>query len=313
MTHHPVPDPVIAGALAEARRRQQLSERDLTPAVTHFAATVGWVCDAWELSPRGWFDGGAAMPTLDVVRADGMPGVLKIALPGELDDAARVMIAAEGRGYARVMAWDDRAGALVSERLGTDLWTEQTGVVPQGTVVAPLLRDAWAVPLTSGRPFEGKASGLVSILADLGPRYAAGHEGALRLATTYARALAATERPEVVCHGDPHAGNVLRRGSGWALIDPDGFVGERAYDLGVVLRDACREIAAAEQTQTGSGVDVLCQGCRHLSTLTGVDEDRVWQWGFVERVTTGLYLAWHGYASEATTFLDTASLVAHHC
>jgi streptomycin 6-kinase len=56
----------------------------------------------------------------------------------------------------------------------------------------------------------------------------------------------------VVCHGDPHAGNVLRRGDGWALIDPDGFVGERAYDLGVVMRDACREITDAEASQPGA-------------------------------------------------------------
>ena len=32
--------------------------------------------------------------------------------------------------------------------------------------------------------------------------------------------------------------------------------------------------------------------------------------GFVERVTTGLYLAWFGYAEESGRFLDSAALLA---
>jgi hypothetical protein len=82
-------DEVVQGALAEARRREQLSERDLAPAVEHFASVLDPVCAGWGLTAREWFDGGAGMPTLDVVRADGTPGVLKIALPGELDPAGR--------------------------------------------------------------------------------------------------------------------------------------------------------------------------------------------------------------------------------
>jgi streptomycin 6-kinase len=89
-------------------------------------------------------------------------------------------------------------------------------------------------------------------------------------ATAYARELADTERAEVVCHGDPHAGNVLRRADGWTLIDPDGFVGERAYDLGVVLRDACREIAAVQESQPRSGEALLREECRRLAGLCGV-------------------------------------------
>lgn len=250
------------------------------------------------------------MPTLDVVRADGTPGVLKIAVPGELDGAARVMSAADGHGYAKVLAWDETVGVLLSERLGDDLWSEQTSLRAHEAVVGPLLQEAWEVPLDVGNPFEGKAAGLVSILSELGARYGSGHEPALRLATSYARDLAETEEAEVVCHGDPHGGNVLRRGAGWALIDPDGFVGERAYDLGVVVRDACRELVAAEDRAAGSGVDLLHAACSHLSASVGADADRVWRWGFVERVTTGLYLAWHGYGDEAATFLGTATTVA---
>ena len=93
------------------------------------------------------------------------------------------------------------------------------------------------------------------------------HPDALVLAQRYASEWAATERPEVVCDGDPHPGNVLRREAGWALIDPDGIVGERADDLGVVLRDACGEMVLMEASEPGSGVTFLREACRQLADL----------------------------------------------
>jgi len=39
--------------------------------------------------------------------------------------------------------------------------------------------------------------------------------------------------------------------------------------------------------------------------------ERVWRWGFVERVTTGRYLRWYGHARESATYLDTATLLAN--
>jgi streptomycin 6-kinase len=235
--------------------------------------------------------------------------VLKLAEPGSLDAAARVMIAANGRGYAAVLAWSAEAGALLIEMLGEHLWSERSTVAGQSEIVVPLLRDAWDVPLDEGSPFERKTDGLSRILADLGPRYGTHHQPAVDQAAIYARELATDEKAEVVCHGDPHAGNVLRRADSWALIDPDGFVGERSYDVGVVLRDGCREITSAEAAQRGKGTVLLRQACRHAAELAGVDAERVWRWAYVERVTTGLYLHWHGYPAEATSFLDSALLI----
>ncbi len=301
---------VIEGAIGEAQRRGALSDRDVSESVDHFARTVRSVCETWGLTAEGWFDGGAGIPTLAVTSVDGMTGVLKIAQPGQLDVPARVMAYANGLGYARVLAWDADRGALLTERLGRTLWVETPMLVEQGPLIVALLRDAWRVPLDRGGASTGKAAGLLTILADLGPRYGTEHPQAVSRAIRHAHQLAVSERPEVVCHGDPHPGNVLRRGSGWALIDPDGFVGERSYDVGVVLRDACREIAAAELSLAGSGADLLGRECQRLAELAGVDPDRVWRWAFVERVTTGLYLRWFGHVEESTSFLDTAVILA---
>lgn len=300
---------MIESAIGEARRRQTIADRDVSASVAHFALSLHAVCRDWQLTPEAWFAGGAGMPTLAVRTEDGTAAVLKIDRPGGLDVQAHVMTAAQGRGYARVLVWDAPRGALLTERLGDTLGAETASVEAQARMILPVLRRAWEVPLEAGSPFVGKAAGLLAILADLGPRYGAGCPDVLERATECATTLAASERAEVVCHGDPHAGNVLRRGTEWALIDPDGFVGERAYDLGVVLRDACREIEAAEAAETGSGAHLLEGACRRLAALTSVDPERVWRWAYVERVTTGLFLRWHGYPDEAAGFLRTAELL----
>lgn len=306
-----MPADVIEEAVAEARRRQALSDRaEGSDDVAHFAAVVRSICADWRLTATHWLDGGIGNPPLAVTAPSGAAAVLKICRPGSADDAWRVLTAARGRGYVRVLATDPDRGALLTERLGADLWTAAPTLLEQSEVIVPLLRDAWRVPTDRGHPFEGKASGLARILTELGPRYGSAHPRAVELAARYARELADTERPEVVCHGDPHPGNVLRRGDGWALIDPDGFVGERAYDLGVVLRDGCREFTAAEARQSGAGTRLLRRASRRLAELAGADPERVWRWGFVERVTTGLYLRWFGHADESDTFLRTATSVA---
>ena len=226
--------------MAEAERRRSISDRDVSASVEHFGAAVRPLCQDWELTVERWLGRGAGTPALAVRRADGTAAVFKIAEPGALDAQARVLRAGGGHGYARVLDWQPERGALLLERLGHDLSTESSTLAGQGRVLVPLLQKAWEVPLACGGPLQSKASDLLAILADLGPRYGTHHKDALSLATRYATGLAALERAEVVCHGDPHAANVLRRGACWALIDPDGFVGERAYDLGVVIRDARR-------------------------------------------------------------------------
>jgi streptomycin 6-kinase len=78
----------------------------------------------------------------------------------------------------------------------------------------------------------------------------------------------------VVVHGDPHPGNALRvvepregAGSGYVFVDPDGFLADPTYDLGVVLRDWCDELLAADDAMAVS------RGyCRLLADRSDVDD-----------------------------------------
>lgn len=301
---------VIADALAEAERRRDAAAVDLTRQVAHYRTVLPQVCAEWRLTALRWMGGGVTVPPLEVLLPDGTPCVLKLQPPGALDAGARVLQAADGDGYVRVLEWAEARGALLLERLGHDLWQECRSLVGQARIIVPLLLRAWRVPAQVGAPPVAKAEELRRVLAELGRRYGAAAPAALALADRYAMRLAATERPDVVCHGDPHANNVLRRGEGWALIDADGFFGERAYDLSVVLRDACGEFETAEARRPGTGIALLREGCRLIAELGAADPVRVWQWAFTERVASGLYLHWFGHVDDGARYLRTAETIA---
>lgn len=85
------------------------------------------------------------------------------------------------------------------------------------------------------------------------------------------------------------------------FVDPDGFVGDPAYDLGVVLRGWGEHLLAAD-----NGKAVAWRLCRLIADRADVDEQAVWEWGFLERVSTGLY-AWSLGAYElAQPFIESA-------
>lgn len=299
---------VVGAAVSEARRRQRLADVDLTALVDHFAATLPAAVEDLRLDVEGWF-GQSMVPTVAVRLPDGTRGVLKVRLPGELDREARVM-AAGPAAYAVVLAHDADRGLLVTERLGQHLGAVHPDLATQVSVVAPLLRRAWEVPRAAGGPAERKAEGLLRILSDLGHRFGSSHSEALAHATGLATELARDEVDDVVCHGDPHEGNVLVRGAGWAFVDADGFGGEAAYDVGVLLRGAATELLDAEARARGAAPALLREACEEASRVAGVDAGRAWAWASVERVTTGLYLHWFGENEEAERYLAVADVLS---
>jgi len=79
-------------------------------------------------------------------------------------------------------------------------------------------------------------------------------------------------------HGDLHDGNALRAGDGWKLIDPDGLLAEAEYDLGIIMREDPLDLLSGDARERA----------RWLAELSGLDATAIWEWGVVERVSTGL-------------------------
>ena len=269
----------------------------------------------WSVVVGESLPGGSAAYVARVRGHDGRDGVLKVIVPDpDFSGQVPTMVEARGQGYARLLGYDTERMAMLIEPLGPSL--EQLRPAPERAmdVLCGTLRRAWQVPRWSGltvEPEREKAGQLAVLVSDLWTRH--GRPCPARVvdrALDFAARRAAAFDPDrcVVVHGDPHPGNVLRvpvlragAESGYVLIDPDGFLAEPAYDLGVVLRDWCAELLA------GDAYDLARRWCRRLSRSTGVDESAIWQWGLLERVSTGLYLLELGIEEESRSFLETAT------
>ena len=226
---------------------------------------------------------------------------------------ARVLRAAGGRGYALLHDADEASGALLMERLGTSLDRGARAPLDQALALADVLAQAWTVE-DPGAPDLDKAASLHDLVRDLDAR----HPGAADPAAVR-RALECAERRSgehatvghVLCHGDPHPSNTLRvlterdgAPTGWALVDPDGFREDPAYDLGVVLRDFSSHLRGPD------AASVLRGWCEDVAARAGVDPERVREWAFLERVSTGLYVTSFGAPAVGRPFLDSAAHLA---
>jgi streptomycin 6-kinase len=101
----------------------------------------------------------------------------------------------------------------------------------------------------------------------------------------------------VVVHGDVHQWNALEAGAEFKLVDPDGLHAEPEYDLGIIMR---------EDPLDGG----LHERARRLGDWTGLDETAIWEWGVIERVSTGLLGTRVGLQPIARQMLVAADHVA---
>jgi streptomycin 6-kinase len=70
----------------------------------------------------------------------------------------------------------------------------------------------------------------------------------------------------------------LAGGGTFKLVDPDGLLAEAEYDMGILMREDPVELLAGDAGERA----------RWLARRTGLDATAIWEWGAVERVSTGL-------------------------
>jgi streptomycin 6-kinase len=265
----------------------------------------------WCITVGSTFEGGTAACVAAATTADGAEAVVKIAMPATIDgdDAfERSVLAfglARGRGCARLLAHDDELSALLIERLGRNLDELGLPVASQLEIICRTVEQMWVrVPPGTRLPSGAeKAEWLAEFIASSWealdrPCSAAAIDMALGFAA--ARAAAFDPDTAVLVHGDAHSWNTLEAGNGtFKLVDPEGLISEPAHDLAVPMRELNEELLAGDALRLGRDRAQL------LSRLTNVDMTAIWQWGFVERVSTGLYSLQTGQVG-ATEFLEIA-------
>jgi len=282
--------------------------------LAHLPALVSDLERQWSITAGAPLSGGTASYVCRALTHAGDDVVLKLSLPDDgFPQSVRTLAAARGQGYVRLLAHDTARYAVLLEALGAPLAALDQTPEQQIRALAQTLRQAWRVPRGDDTPVEpgtDKAAQLGDLVgrlwAALGrPCSERVRDQAIAYATS--RAAAFDIKRCVVVHGDPHPGNALRiptpragAESGFVFVDPDGFLAEPAYDLGVVLRDWAPQLLAGDASTLARGY------CRLLATETGVDETAIWEWGFLERVSSGLYTMQFAGPDLYRPFLETA-------
>jgi len=268
----------------------------------------------WSLEVLRSLSGGTAAYVGLARTGDGGTVVLKLPIPDpDFADEIGTLARAAGRGYARLLAHDTSRNAILLEALGPSL--SRSGLPPQDQIktLCRVLGQAWTVrPAATGRSARAhnKAADLDRLVRRLWaqldrPCSEAAVSQALRYATRRAEAF----HPDrcVVVHGDAAPANALqvapRPGAeaGFVFVDPDGFLGDPAYDLGVALRDWSPQLLASDHPAT-----LARHYCRLLAAESGTDDQAIWEWGFLERVSTGMFALAFGADGLARPLLRTA-------
>jgi streptomycin 6-kinase len=262
----------------------------------------------WSLGVgRPYHDGTEAFvaeATLD----DGTRAVLKLLVP-RAGDAARneitVLQLTNGEGCARLLRHDAARGALLLERLGRSLQELGLPVGRRHEILCSTAARIWRPAPDCGLP-TGAEKGLWLVdfitktweeLDHPCSQQAVDHA----VACAEHRIDAHDDERAVLVHGDVHQWNALQAGAGFKLVDPDGLLAEAEYDMGILMREDPRELLDGDPEERA----------RWLAARTGLDAAAIWEWGVIERVSTGLLCTSVDLQPVGREMLAVADLVAH--
>ncbi len=274
---------------------------------------VATLARRWAIEVGEPFLGGTAAFVAAATDRSGRACVLKVAMPLEIDGddafgrSVLVHQLAAGRGCATLLEHDEATPAMLLERLGPNLHELAMPLPRLMETVAGTLRSFWRpVDADCGLPTGPEqarwlADFITTTWDELGRP--CGREVVDRaLACCDERAAAFDPSQAVLVHGDAHGWNTLDAGAGaFKLVDPEGLRSERAHDLGVPMREYNLPLLAGDTPR------LVRERAELLASLCDVDPEAVWQWGFVERVSTGLAGLRDFEGDEGLAFLEVAS------
>ncbi|MEY2453276.1 MAG: streptomycin 6-kinase [Acidimicrobiaceae bacterium] len=268
----------------------------------------------WDITIGATLSGGTASYVAEATTAEGESAVLKVAMPaqftslGDLGNEIRTLTIADGHGCARLLRHDEERRALLLERLGRKLDDLGLPVQRQLEIICATLPRLWDASPGNVELPSGAAKGrwLADDIArawDELDQPCSSRVVDTALSFAERRIAAFDQERAVLVHGDAHGWNTLeeREGSSqFKFVDPDGLIAEREYDLAIPMREFNDELLAGDAVRVGQA------RCQLLSRLSNTDATRIWEWGFIERVSTALLLVREGHAKLAEDFLTVA-------
>jgi streptomycin 6-kinase len=261
----------------------------------------------WSITVGRSFTDATEAFVAEAVRADGTPVVLKVLVPRHFTAAHNEMTVLRlcgGEGCARLYESDDARDALLIERLGASLHDVGLPIGQRQEILCALAQRVWRPAADLGlRTGAQKGHSLAEFIVQKWqqldrPCSERSVQHALDCAER--RVAAHDDERAVLVHGDIHEWNALQAGDGWKLVDPDGLLAEPEYDLGILMREDPVDLVASDPMDRA----------HELAARTGCDPVATWEWGVVERVSTGLLGTEIGMEPVARQMLHAADVIA---
>ena len=240
--------------------------------------------------------------------ADGTAAVLKLIVPRDdkaVENEIAVLRLTGGEGCVRLLRDDPSRGALLLERLGRSLSELALPIRARHEILCATATRVWRAAPDCGLPTGAEkgrwlAEFIASTWEELDhPCSERAIDHAISCATR--RADAHRDDRATLVHGDIHQWNALEAADGFRLVDPDGLLAEPEYDLGIIMREDPLDLDDNDPQERA----------RWLAGRTGLDAISIWEWGVVERVSTGLLGTKVGLQPVGRQMLAAADRVAH--
>jgi streptomycin 6-kinase len=259
----------------------------------------------WSLRVTDTFDGGTEALVAAVELEDGTPAVLKLPIPsGEVRHEATTLRLAAGEGCVRLLRYDESRQALLLERLGRSLHELRLPLRARHEILCATAQRVWRRAAGRGLPTGAdkgrRLAGWIATAWEETGRPCSERVVEHALACAERRIATHDDARAVLVHGDVHEWNALRAAEAFKLVDPDGLLAEPEYDLGILMREDPVELMTGDPRERA----------RWLANRTGLSETAVWEWGVVERVSTGLLATNVGLQPAGRDMLGAADAVA---
>lgn len=278
--------------------------------------TIHYLERKWQVHIGKTLEGGSEALVTEASTEDGTAVILKLAMPSVdgntvVEQEIEALTIADGDGYVRLLHCDLNHRAVLLERLGMPLMNMNYSIATQMEIICHALKKSWGKTLPHDHTLQSGHEVIdwfTSFLPNLWTELQRPCSKDLvdkALVFLESRLENSNFETSVLVHGDAHNGNVLQEITGaqlcFKLIDPDGLVAERAYDLGVLMREWSEDLRT-NPLESGR------KRCAFLSELTGVDAQAIWEWGFIQSVATGLLLIKTGQEECGVQMLEVAEV-----
>jgi len=101
----------------------------------------------------------------------------------------------------------------------------------------------------------------------------------LQKAQKTAARLVATQGQLYLLHGDVHHENILQSGDDWVVIDPQGVIGELAYEVCAFIRNPIPELLEQQNPEK-----IIQRRIDLFADFLPIDRQRIIDWSFVQAI-----------------------------